>query len=45
MLEPAQLENFKALVEHYAEEIVQKWIAYFVFYRPVQAENLTRKIR
>lgn len=45
MLESAQLEDFKTLVEHYAEEIVQKWIAYFVLHRPVQAEKLTRKIR
>jgi len=44
-LEPAQLEDFRTLVEHYAEEIVQKWIDYFVLHKSVQAEKITRKIR
>jgi len=43
-LEHKQLGNFKALVEHYAEDIVQKWIDYFVLHKPVPAEKITRKI-
>ena len=44
-LDPAQFEDFRALVEHYAEEIVQKWIDYFVLHKSVQAEKITRKVR
>lgn len=44
-LEPAQFDNFKTLIEHYAEEIVQKWIDYFVLHKPVSAKSITRKIR
>lgn len=44
-LDSNQLKNFKAVVEHYAEEIVQKWIDYFVLHRPVSVEKITRKIQ
>ena len=39
------MESFKAVVEHHAEEIVQKWIDYFVLHRPVPSEKITHKIR
>ena len=44
-LDRRQMENFKAVVEHYAEEIVQKWIDYFVLHRPVSSERIIHKIR
>lgn len=44
-LGPAQLRDFQAVVERYAEEIVQKWIDYFILHRQVSSENLTRRIR
>lgn len=40
-----QAKDFKTLVEHYAEDIVQKWIDYFVLHRPISAEKITRKIQ
>ena len=40
-----QMGDFKVIVEHYAEEIVQKWIDYFVLHKPVPAKKITRKIR
>lgn len=44
-LDRSQLENFKAVVAHYAEEIVQKWIDYFVLHKPVPSERITSKIQ
>ena len=44
-LEGEPLNNFKILVEHYAEEIVQKWIDYFVLHKPVSAKRITQRIR
>ena len=43
-LEGAKLHDFKVLVEHYANEIVRKWIDYFVLHRPVQPERIDRRI-
>lgn len=44
-LHPIQFKNFQALVQYYAEEIVQKWVDYFVLHKPVKPEKITRKIR
>ena len=44
-LSPAQLRDFQLVVEQYAEEIVQKWIDYFILHRQVSSENITRRIR
>lgn len=43
-LDRNKLNDFRAIVEQYAEEIVQKWIAYFVLHRPIESEQITRKI-
>ena len=39
------LNNFKAVVESHAEEIIQKWIDYFVLHKPIQSKRITRRIR
>lgn len=44
-LSPPQARDFEALVEHFAEEIVQKWIDYFVLHKPIPAETVTRQLR
>jgi len=44
-LEGAQLQDFQLLVGHYADEIVRKWIDYFVLHRRVQPEVITRRIK
>ena len=44
-LNHAQMRNFQAVVEHYAEDIIQKWIDYFVLHKPVSPKKITRKIR
>lgn len=38
------LQNFKKLVEVYAEDIVQKWVDYFVYHRSIRPETITRKL-
>jgi len=40
-----QLNDFQLLVEHYAEEIVDKWIAYFVLHKLITSERISRRIR
>lgn len=44
-LNPAQLRDFKAVVEHHAQEIVDKWISYFVYHKPILPKKITRRIR
>jgi hypothetical protein len=44
-LEGAQLLDFQTLVGHHAEDIVRKWIDYFVLHRRVQPEVITRRIK
>jgi len=44
-LEAAQLRDFQALVGHYSQEIVQKWIDYFVLHRKITPEVISRKIK
>lgn len=44
-LEATQLQDFKSLVEHYADDIVRKWIDYFVLHIRVRPEVITRRIK
>ena len=44
-LEPSQMHDFEALVRHFADDIVRKWIDYFVMHRRIQAEVITRRIK
>ena len=39
------LKNFKKFVELYADEIVEKWIDYFVLHKQVSCESIKRKIQ
>ena len=40
-----ELKDFQTLVQHYAEDIVQKWIDYFILHRPIQSQTITQRIR
>ena len=40
-----QLADFKMLVEHFAEDIVQKWTDYFVWHRAIRQLTITRRIK
>lgn len=44
-LEGAQLQDFQTLVRHYANDIVHKWIDYFVLHRSIESEVITRRIK
>jgi hypothetical protein len=44
-LEGVKLNDFATLVEHYAEEIVEMWVDYFVRHRQVTARKITRRIK
>lgn len=43
-LQPATMNDFKQFVETYADEIVQKWIDYFVLHKQIACENINRRI-
>jgi hypothetical protein len=44
-LSKTELRNFQAVTEHYGEEIIQKWIDYFVLHKPIAARKITQRIR
>ena len=44
-LSKAELKNFQTVIERYAEEIVQKWVDYFVLHKPIVAQTITQRIR
>jgi Domain of unknown function (DUF4160) len=44
-LQANTLNDFRKFVETYADEIVQKWIDYFVLHKQVICENIQRRIQ
>ena len=44
-LRGGELSDFETLIRHYADEIVQKWIDYFVLHQPVQSQRITTRIK
>jgi len=43
-LDRRRLAKFKQLVEFYRDDIVHKWIDFFIYNKPVQSEMITKKI-
>ncbi|MGJ3235354.1 hypothetical protein [Marivirga sp.] len=43
-LDSQNLKKFKKLVEVYRDDIVRKWIDFFVYNKPVVSERITKKI-
>jgi len=43
-LDSKNLKNFQVFVEAFREDIVIKWIDYFVYNKPVHTEVITKKI-
>ena len=41
----AQLDDFTNFVEKYANEIVIKWVDYFVYHKKIKPEKITRRIQ
>ncbi len=44
-LRSSKLGDFKDFVDRYANEIIQKWIDYFVLHKHVACENISRRIK
>ncbi len=44
-LDRNKFNDFKVVVEHYAKEIVQKWINYFVLHQSVAPEQIAHRIQ
>jgi len=41
---PTELRHFKKLTRKHANDIVKKWIDYFVLHRQIQAQRISRRI-
>ena len=44
-LKGARLKDFKVLVKVRAEDIVRKWIDFFVFKKQVKMERITKRVK
>jgi hypothetical protein len=44
-LSGTELRDFQIVTERYANEIVRKWIDYFILHKPIDARIITRRIR
>ena len=44
-LNGSELKDFEVFLANYANQIVQKWIDYFVYHKEVSFEKITRKIK
>jgi len=40
-----QLANFRHLLSHYADEIVQKWIDFFVLGKKIKSQTITQRLK
>jgi len=43
-LENKELKDFEVFLENYAEKIIEKWIAYFVYHKEIEFEKITKKL-
>jgi len=44
-LSKTELKDFQIVTEHYANDIVQKWIDYFILHKPIDPRTITRRIK
>lgn len=44
-LPSTQLNDFKTLVEKYADVIVQRWVDYFVYNQKIKTQKITGRIK
>ena len=45
LLDSKHLKDFQTIVEYYAEDIVRKWIDYFVLHKQISSEKIEQKLR
>ncbi len=43
-LDSQNLKKFKKLVEMYRDDIVRKWVDFFVYNKPIESERITKKL-
>jgi len=43
-LDPQHLKKFKKLVEIYRDDIVRKWVDFFVYNKAIESEPITKKL-
>ena len=44
-LEGKQLADFKMLVGNYTDDIVNKWVDYFVMHKSIKSERIERRLK
>jgi hypothetical protein len=44
-LKGSDLKNFKVFLSVYADEIVRKWIDYFVYHKEIRCEIIDKKLK
>mgnify|MGYP003632217426 CR=1 FL=1 len=44
-LKGKELSHFKAFLRNYADEVVDRWVDYFVYNKSVTFEKITKKLR
>lgn len=44
-LKRSELADFRAIVRQRADDIVTKWVDFFVWQKPVKPERITRRVR
>jgi hypothetical protein len=40
-----KIKEFESFIRHYSEEIVKKWIDYFVYKKEIKPKIITRKLK
>ncbi len=40
-----EMKKFKSVVEHFKEEIIQKWIDFFLLNKEIKVEKITQKLK
>jgi hypothetical protein len=43
-LKPAEMDHFREVVHARAQDIVQKWVDYFVLHKSVSLEKITKQL-
>lgn len=44
-LEGKHLKNFKSFLTTYADEVVEKWVDYFVYQKTIKFERISKKLK
>ena len=44
-LQPNEMRYFKEIVSYKSDEIIVKWIDFFVLHKSITSENITRRLK